>query len=349
MWFNLPSSVLRLPTVAGGISNYTLFRLFTILSLFMCQAVCAQQLTGTWLGEYQQTRYGNKGIYFYRFHLIERNDSVLGICESLVDHVSTTRFNLQNAKVAAKYLVTGVSMADTGDVKFFQLSIGEMLEADQPLATQALPPTFSSFDCYVTDKDNIEGTSSNIAIPVRSNVSATITVSKISSEPPLFIDEYFEPTIFRNRSKGKLLSGLFKKKSSKEKDPKEKENKSAESTAPIAPPRIDEIQQQLVTSSQSVAVDIYDNGVVDNDSVSVFVDDVRIVANQRLTAKPIHITVNLEQGKDHVFKLFAHNMGDISPNTALVIITDGDKKYTVQLSGSLSKNAVIILQQRSGR
>jgi hypothetical protein len=327
-----------------------LFRSFTILSLLVGQLLSAQQLTGTWLGEYQQTRYGSKGIYFYRFYLMERNDSVLGICESLVDHVSTTQFNIQNAKVAAKYMVTGALAADTGDVKFFRLSLGEMLEADQPLGTRgSSPPTFSSFDCYVTEKDKLEGTVSNTAIPVRSNVNAVITVTRISSEPPLFIEDYFEPLTTRNRSKGKLLSGLFKKKNPKEKEPKEKEKETEPISAPIViaeKPRVDEVQQQLVIQSSSVTLDIYDNGIVDNDSVSVFLDDKRIVDNQRLSAKAIHLTINLQQDHDHVFKLFAHNMGDISPNTALVVITDGEKRHTVQLSGSLDKNAVIVLRRQ---
>lgn len=318
----------------------------------------AQQLTGTWLGEYQQTRYGNKGIYFYRFYLLERNDSILGVCESLVDHVSTTQFKIQNAKVAAKYLVTGALVPDTAQIKFFQLTMGEMLEADQPLANPGtLPPVFSNFDCYVTEKNKIEGVASNIAVPVKNNVSAAIAVTKISSETPLFIEEYFEPVPGRsqspvgNRQKGKLLAGLFKKK-----NPKEKEIKTKEEPEPISPPpmvvarpRVDDIQQQVSILSRSVTLDIYDNGIVDNDSVSVFLDDIRIISNQRLTAKAIHLTIDLEEDRDHVFKLFAHNMGDISPNTALVVITDGDKKYNVQVSGSLQKNAVIILQQRSGK
>ncbi|HEX2630256.1 MAG TPA: hypothetical protein VHM26_14615 [Chitinophagaceae bacterium] len=320
-------------------------RLFTILSLFITSIIYAQQLTGTWLGEYQQTRYGNTGIYFYRFYLLERNDSVLGICESLADHVSTTQFKIQNAKVAAKYIVTGTLVSDTAQLKFFQLNTGEMLETDQPLANPGtLPPVFSNFDCYVTDKNKIEGVVSNIAVPVKNNVSAAIAVTKISSEPPVFIEEYFEPIPDRNRQKGKLLAGLFKKK-----NPKEKEIKTKEEPAAIPPPvaiapRTDEIQQQVSILSRSITLDIYDNGVVDNDSVSIYLDDMRILSNQRLTTKAIHLTIDLEEDRDHVFKLFAHNMGDISPNTALVVITDGDKKYNVQLSGSLQKNAVIILR-----
>jgi hypothetical protein len=321
-------------------------RLFTILSLFIAPILYSQQLTGTWLGEYRQTRYGSKGIYFYRFYLLERNDSVLGICESLVDHVSTTQFKIQNAKVAAKYLVTGPLVSDTARLSFFRLNMGDMLEADQPLANPgALPPVFSSFDCYVTDKDKIEGVVSNIAVPVKNSFSASIAVTKISSEPPVFIEEYFDDMPGRNRSKGKLLAGLFKKKSPTEKEVKTKEQPGTISPPAIAAaPRVDEIQQQVGIRSRSVVLDIYDNGVVDNDSVSVFLDDIRIVASQRLTTKPIHLTIDLEEDRDHVFKLFAHNMGDISPNTALVVITDGEKKINVQLSGSLQKNAVIILR-----
>jgi len=44
--------------------------------------------------------------------------------------------------------------------------------------------------------------------------------------------------------------------------------------------------------------------------------------------------------------MFADNLGTIPPNTALMIIDDGKKRYDIRLSSSLSKNATVKIKRK---
>jgi hypothetical protein len=44
--------------------------------------------------------------------------------------------------------------------------------------------------------------------------------------------------------------------------------------------------------------------------------------------------------------MFAENLGLIPPNTALMVITDGKKKYEIRLASNLEKNATIRIRRK---
>jgi hypothetical protein len=44
--------------------------------------------------------------------------------------------------------------------------------------------------------------------------------------------------------------------------------------------------------------------------------------------------------------MFANNLGAIPPNTALMLIYDGKKRYEVRLSSSLEKNAAVNIKRK---
>ena len=39
--------------------------------------------------------------------------------------------------------------------------------------------------------------------------------------------------------------------------------------------------------------------------------------------------------------MYAENLGSIPPNTALMVVTDGDNRYEVRISSDLQKSGVI--------
>ncbi len=99
--------------------------------------------------------------------------------------------------------------------------------------------------------------------------------------------------------------------------------------------------QVLQVKSSKIKVDIYDDGDIDNDIVSVYFNKALVVANKSLTAKAYSFTVDLAEGKPNELVLYADNLGSIPPNTALMIITDGSNRYEVRLSADLKNNASI--------
>ena len=100
--------------------------------------------------------------------------------------------------------------------------------------------------------------------------------------------------------------------------------------------------QTINVSSDEVTVKIYDNGEVDDDTVSVYLDNKLILANKRLSTTPITYTFKInEDDPEHIITMVAENMGRFPPNTSLMLVYSGDKRYEVRISTNEQKNAVI--------
>jgi hypothetical protein len=66
-----------------------------------------------------------------------------------------------------------------------------------------------------------------------------------------------------------------------------------------------------------------------------------------LSTKPNTKTVYLTPTMDSVkLVMYAESLGEIPPNTGLLIINDGDKRYDVRFSADLTTNAAIVLRRR---
>ncbi|MBS1653331.1 MAG: hypothetical protein JSU05_00680 [Bacteroidetes bacterium] len=109
-----------------------------------------------------------------------------------------------------------------------------------------------------------------------------------------------------------------------------------------------ETTETVFYSSDSLVLSLYDNGVVDGDSVSVLFNGEVILAHQRMSEKAINKTIYITPDiPDSVqLILFADNLGTIPPNTGLLVVRDGDKRYQVHFSADLSKNAAIIFKRK---
>lgn len=93
--------------------------------------------------------------------------------------------------------------------------------------------------------------------------------------------------------------------------------------------------------NKKVTVDLYDDGDVDNDIVSLYFNGAAVVSKRSLSTNPVSLTLNIEPGKSNELILFAENLGNIPPNTALMIINDGSSRHEVRLSADLKNNAEV--------
>jgi N-acetylmuramoyl-L-alanine amidase len=93
--------------------------------------------------------------------------------------------------------------------------------------------------------------------------------------------------------------------------------------------------------NKKITVDLYDDGDVDNDIVSVYFNGVAVVSKKPLSTNPVSLTLSIEPGKANELILFAENLGNIPPNTALMIINDGPNRHEVRLSSDLKNNAEV--------
>jgi len=107
------------------------------------------------------------------------------------------------------------------------------------------------------------------------------------------------------------------------------------------------VTDEIEVASDSLKIDFYDNGEVDGDSISVFFNTKLIAFHQKLSTRSVHFNIVLEpQQEINELTMFADNLGAIPPNTALMIIDDGKKKFNVRLSSSLTKNATVKIKRK---
>jgi hypothetical protein len=103
----------------------------------------------------------------------------------------------------------------------------------------------------------------------------------------------------------------------------------------------------LEVESDSVRISFYDNGDVDGDSISVFLNKQPVLVSQELTARAINIYVTLDSTKTvNEVSMFAENLGKYPPNTALMLVTDGVTRHEIYLSSSFSQNAAVRIRKK---
>lgn len=109
-----------------------------------------------------------------------------------------------------------------------------------------------------------------------------------------------------------------------------------------------DVIRTILTDHDSVTVSLYDNGIIDGDSITLLFNGNIILTHQLLKARPITIGLRIEPDKANDLVMYAENLGSIPPNTALLIIRDGDKRYEVNISSSKNSNGTVsfILNKR---
>lgn len=111
--------------------------------------------------------------------------------------------------------------------------------------------------------------------------------------------------------------------------------------------RINSEQGYIMSTTKSITLSLYDNGIVDDDSVSIFFNGRLLRMHQRVSEKPIVLNIELdERVKRNEIVLFAENTGTISPNTALVVVAAGNKRYEFFPKASLDTNAVLVFEYK---
>lgn len=106
--------------------------------------------------------------------------------------------------------------------------------------------------------------------------------------------------------------------------------------------RSNELIKILTVREAKVTVKIYDNGEIDGDSISVYLDKKLVLSEKRLTATPLVVNFTMEDDNDiHELTLVAENLGKIPPNTSLMIVESGEQRFEVRITSTEQKNAVV--------
>ena len=111
--------------------------------------------------------------------------------------------------------------------------------------------------------------------------------------------------------------------------------------------RKSEFSQVVNFKADSLELSLYDNGEIDGDTVSVFMNGEVLMASQGLKASAIKKTIYITKANEEfTLVMFAENLGKYPPNTGLLVVHDGDDVYNLRFSSDLQKSAGIVFRRK---
>lgn len=114
---------------------------------------------------------------------------------------------------------------------------------------------------------------------------------------------------------------------------------------PIVDTRKKNYIREIELDNDRIRVEIYDNGTIDYDSVSLHLNGKEVMAKTMLNHRSIKVNIQLDPTKEfNELSMFAENLGMIPPNTAALILRDGQKEYQLLLQSDFSKSATLKLK-----
>jgi len=112
----------------------------------------------------------------------------------------------------------------------------------------------------------------------------------------------------------------------------------AENHRPIKVQRVIEVQ------NPNLRIKVWDNGIVDGDVVTLFLNGEMVLEQERVTKRKHAIIVKLNEENNFLI-LHAEDLGDIKPNTVAVSIDDGVKEHQLILSSNLRESGAVMIKQ----
>ena len=98
----------------------------------------------------------------------------------------------------------------------------------------------------------------------------------------------------------------------------------------------------IPVTADSIELRFYDNAEIDGDSIALFLNNVLLFKNIRLTDQAYTVKLAaLSLENDNELVMVAENLGSIPPNTSLMIAIVGDKRYEARLQSTENSSALI--------
>lgn len=349
-------------------------KLFLLFCVLLCALVsAAQSLTGVWRG-YFYSGYGYfRQQYKYEVQIDhQKTNAIKGVTYSYRTTVFYGKANMQ-----------GIYFKDNKNVLIKELNLIELRIADKsdPCAMtcnleytktgklEVLSGTFTSVNIN-NKKDCGSGTVYLEKVPESDFKKEDFLIKKPTPKPPATTQQKtIKPPPQNNTETKKTTPPVTENKTTPPQTqqktkpvPKtvdtialaEKKVQPATPQKKILPPvpailksRSNTLIKTLVTASPDIVVELYDNGEIDGDTITVYHNNTIIANKRKLTDKPISIKVHADEANTlHEFIMVANNLGSIPPNTALMVITTGGKRYEVFLTADNNKNAKVIIEYK---
>ncbi|MDR3715315.1 MAG: hypothetical protein P4L51_21115 [Puia sp.] len=106
-------------------------------------------------------------------------------------------------------------------------------------------------------------------------------------------------------------------------------------------PRPHELLQTILVDSPRLKIDFFDNAEIDNDTITVLINNKLVLYRQGLTDKPVSIELNAFPHIEYELVMYADNLGTIPPNTALMVVKTGTRRIELFLSSGTGESAAV--------
>lgn len=117
---------------------------------------------------------------------------------------------------------------------------------------------------------------------------------------------------------------------------------SIRETRPVLENRNKNVVKNIEVIHDSLSITFYDNAEVDGDSITIIYNGQIIASHLLLTDKPKEFKIAIDKTKAiNELVMYAENLGSIPPNTALMIIYDGEKRHELSISSNNSTNGAV--------
>jgi hypothetical protein len=103
-------------------------------------------------------------------------------------------------------------------------------------------------------------------------------------------------------------------------------------------------ERVLEVRRKQVKIRVWDNGTVDGDVLSLFVNGELLLKNYRVTRNKYELFVTLDKPVNYLI-LHAINLGSISPNTVAVSVDDGTGEQVVIVSSNLDTSGAVMIRE----
>ncbi len=105
--------------------------------------------------------------------------------------------------------------------------------------------------------------------------------------------------------------------------------------------------KELDIESSNIRIELYDNGQIDFDSVSLYLNDKLVLGSTMLKHSATSISIILSDSVAYnELSMFADNLGLIPPNTAALILYDGKIRHEIMMMSDLNRSATIKLRKK---
>jgi hypothetical protein len=324
---------------------------YFFIFLLISASLTAQNFNGQWKGGFNESSYGFSGMMGNRIDYVLE----LQTTGSSISGFSYTYFNEGPKRFYTICKLTGSVNRSTKEIEVTET---ERIKYNTPPDFQNCFQTHKLH--YVQDSSDIEtlrgtwvpapnqngncgyGTTllsrriiNRIPLEVKPAEKNTVKTDP-QKNPPVARPKYIAP---KDNNKNKPVAArphaktkppILKKdettKNIPSQIPETKQTEPITSQVTKFEPRRKDILKTIPITQQTFKVDFYDNGEIDGDSITVFYNGKILLLHKMLTTKAISLTLSLDENvKENIITMYADNLGSIPPNTALMVVTDGDK------------------------